>query len=515
MNFFLVVPARLDVPVISGVYPSGTVLMQPTNKFAFTASSAVATIPTNNIHLSLNGVDVTSSLVIAGTSTSKSVSYTGLKTDTTYTAVINVTDANGTSASTTVHFDTFNALFSWEAEDWDYSSGQYINNPILSSTPTSGSYFGVLGTQGIDENDIGHNGPELYRAGDYMATGLSGDKPREKFNTAQLTDPNIKDYIVGYFDSGEWVNYTRSFPAGTYNVYARLANGNSGTAAVYLDQVTSGQGTTSQGTLSLGSFQFPAQGWNTFSYVPLRDRFGNYAELTLNGAATFRAVAGGANMNFFMLTTPRNDLPRISNVYPDGTLELQATNTFRFTVSNPTVPIYSTNISLTLNGLDVTSQLTISGSVNSWNVSLPLALNVGRYAAAITVRDANTNVAATTIYFDTFNPTNFTWEAEDYDYNSGLYIDNPVPTSGAAANSYFGLDSAYGVDYYYETADPATPYTYYLRYSLGIDYCGDYPPLAKHVTARLTDPNVRDFNLAYWTSNSWANYHAHVSGRHV
>ena len=220
-----------------------------------------------------------------------------------------------------------------------------------------------------------------------------------------------------------------------------------------------------------------------------------------------------ANVNFLMLAAARNDLPRLSNVYPDGTLELQATNVFRFTASNPTVPIYSTNINLTLNGVDVTSQLTISGSVNSWNVSLPLALNVGRYAAAITVRDANTNVATTTIYFDTFNPTNFTWEAEDYDYNSGLFIDNPLPTSGAAANSYFGLDATFGVDYSYETSDPATPYNNYQRFSLGIDVCGDYPPLAKYVTARLTDPNVKDYNLAYWTSNSWANYtHTYPAG---
>jgi hypothetical protein len=41
------------------------------------------------------------------------------------------------------------------------------------------------------------------------------------------------------------------------------------------------------------------------------------------------------------------------------------------------------------------------------------------------------NVASTTIYFDTFNPT--TWEAEDYDYSSGLFIDNPFHLGAAAA----------------------------------------------------------------------------------
>jgi len=219
-----------------------------------------------------------------------------------------------------------------------------------------------------------------------------------------------------------------------------------------------------------------------------------------------------ANVNFLILAAPRNDLPRITQVYPDGTLLLQATNSFRFTASNPTVPIYSTNINLTLDGVDVTSQLTISGSPSSWNVSLPLALNVARYTAVITVQDANTNVASATIYFDTFQPTNFTWEAEDYDFNSGSFIDNPVPTSGTATNSYFVRLSTPGVDFFQDYYDPAAPLAYYYR-DLPIDVCGDYPPLASYVTAQLADPDVRDHNLAYWATNAWANYtHAYPAG---
>jgi hypothetical protein len=102
MNFFLIVPAQLDLPVIAN--PIRT-CSAGTNKLSFSVTSASATIPTDGIHLTLNGVDVTSSLVISGSSTSRSVSYTGLKTNTTYTAVINVTDANGSTANSTVRFD--------------------------------------------------------------------------------------------------------------------------------------------------------------------------------------------------------------------------------------------------------------------------------------------------------------------------------------------------------------------------------------------------------------------------
>ena len=414
MNFFLIVPAQLDLPVIANPYPN--MLLQVTNKFSFSVTSASATIPTNGIHLTLNGVDVTSSLVISGSSTSRSVSYTGLKTNVTYTAVINVTDANGSTATSTVRFDTFNALFVWEAEDWDYAGGQYV------SPWTPCAYAGLNGIEGTDFHDVNNQGNHPYRS-DAMSADGANDISRTAF-------AGTNDYAVGYFGVAEWVNHTRNYPAGTYNVYGRFAAGG-GTSYMSLSQVTSGA------AASLGTFTIAnTGGWSTYGYVPLRDSLGNLVELTIpsSGPLTMRLTHTGgadANVNFLMLAAPRNDLPRISNVYPDGTLELQATNVFRFTASNPTVPIYSTNISLTLNGVDVTSQLTISGSVNSWNVSLPLALNVGRYAAAITVRDANTNVATTTIYFDTFNPTNFTWEAEDYDFSSGLFIDNPVPTSGS------------------------------------------------------------------------------------
>ena len=115
----------------------------------------------------------------------------------------------------------------------------------------------------MDENETETDPANLYRAGDPMHAGPCGDVARQKFLDAKVGDPNVQDWQVGYFDAGEWVNYTRDFPVGTYNIYARLANGNGGTATVYLDKVTSGQTTASQGTVSLGSFQFPAQGWTT------------------------------------------------------------------------------------------------------------------------------------------------------------------------------------------------------------------------------------------------------------
>ena len=49
--------------------------------------------------------------------------------------------------------------------------------------------------------------------------------------------------------------------------------------------------------------------------------------------------------------------------------------------------------------------------------------------------------------FDTFSPNNFIVKAEEFDYNSGQFIDNPDYTAtNGDANSYFGLEGTEGID---------------------------------------------------------------------
>ncbi len=120
--------APIDPPVIANVYPNGTMLLQATNKLSFTAHSA-APINGSGVQVVLNGVDVSGSLAFAGSGTTNiSVSYTGLASNRLHTAVITVTDPVNLSTFTTVNFDTYAPLFTWEAEDYDYNYGQYINH---------------------------------------------------------------------------------------------------------------------------------------------------------------------------------------------------------------------------------------------------------------------------------------------------------------------------------------------------------------------------------------------------
>ncbi|MDB6068156.1 MAG: hypothetical protein JWR26_4364 [Pedosphaera sp.] len=519
-NFYMLVPANTNLPSITAVYPDGLVLFEPTNRFKFTVSSS-ATINTNSIQLTLNGTNVSSSLVFSGSTSSWNVSYTGLVPSQSYTAGITVTDGNGNTASSTVNFDTYNPTTVWEAEDFDFNGGQHIDNPVPTTGPAANSYFGLVGTMGVDEFNgnavppYAGASPNNYRASDPIATTLITDAARQNFLTA-----NAPDYNVGFLGGGFWENYTRTFPAGTYNIYTRAARGDPGAANINVDQITGGWGTTAQFMKRIGTFAVPGGlGWSAYRYVPLKDTFGNYANVTLGSTNTLRTTELlPVNINFYMLTAARTDLARIDNVYPDGTTLMQGgTNTFSFIASSPTYGIVTSNIVVTMNAVNVSSNLVFTGSSTNWNVSYPGLLPSRTYTAVITVTDTHTNVATTTVSFDTFNPGNFTWEAEDYDFTlnglSDQFIDNPVPTSTDAPNSYFNQVSTPGIDENYLLYTGG--HVYRPSDYIATEVTGD-GSRQRFLTAQLAslDPTIVDHDVYFWTNAAWINYtHTYPTGK--
>lgn len=511
--------APIDPPAIANVNPDGTRLLN-TNRLTFNATSATP-INASGIQVLVNGVDVSGSLTLADAGTPNvSVTYSGLQSNRVYAVTINVTDTANLTSFKNFTFDTFAPSFTWEAEDYDFTdgngSGQFINNPVLSSGPMAGSYYDQVGTEGIDYHDRGGNGDHHYRFLDRMATSTTGDIPRRNYVTA-----GVADYNIGWFDGAgfsgdnvginsyqesEWVNYTRTFASGVYHVYARIASGNGPTATVPLAQVLSGQGTTEQVTTNLGAFVFPANGWGSYAYVPLTDRFGNLVKVTLAGTQTLRVSAGsGANVNFFLLLPANSEQPLITDVYPEGRTLLQGTNQMRFTVSSAAHAIPQNNVTLTLNGV-ANPNLSFSGTTGSWNVSAPLATDVTNYTAVIQVTDDAGNTHATTLYFDTFSPASFLFEAEDWDFDNGQFINSPVITSVPQADSYFEKIGGTMDAFEGPTPPPATaPFRYRSLDALSTDVCTDTPTRAL-VAAQLTNPLAFNYNLAYWSSGSWANY---------
>ena len=152
------------------------------NGFNFNVSSpSGSTINNSGIHLSLNGVDVSGSLAISGSSSSRSVSYLGLQSNMTYNASISVTDVNNLSVSASTYFETTwvgipPILYLWEAEDFDFTNGMYLDFPDLcNASGDNNCYYGKVGTVSVDESGSGSGASHLYRPADEMNIDISGD----------------------------------------------------------------------------------------------------------------------------------------------------------------------------------------------------------------------------------------------------------------------------------------------------------------------------------------------------
>jgi hypothetical protein len=510
---------------INNVTPDdGTTLFNVTNKLSFAAVSPAAPINASGVSLVLNGVNVSSNLVITGSGSDNiSASYTNLALNRNYTGTITVTNTSGAVVTAPVRFDTFSSgYFTWEAEDFDFSGGQFIDNPVI-STNSASSYYNTVGISNIDEYAPNYSAtqPHTWRTNDAVATDLANDTTRPAFTAA-----GIPDYLVGYFNPGNWLNYTKTFPAGTYNIYARVANGNGGQANCQLAQVVTGRGTTTQTTTALGTFQFSARGWNAFDFVPLTDGSGNLVAVTLTGQETLRLTSGplggGVNVNFFMLAPGSNTPPAIVNVSPDGTQPFQNTNLMTFGISTSISTVSQGNIHVTLNGSDVSSQLAFSGSSTNWSVSLPVP-NQGLYTAVITATDAAGNSNTHQVSFDTFTQNNLMIEADEYDFNGGQYLPDPIietATNYIAPNSYYtwpdnansGNVAVYGVDYTTANTNAGELFLYRYDDAAGTELTSDFLRNKFYNTGQdssIGEPlgyTNNDFDVGWWNPGTWLNY---------
>lgn len=504
VNFVMLIPANTNLPTISGIYPNGTNMFQPASALTFTATSAAGvTINSAGISVKLTilnllgqttvtNITTANGLVVTGTATSRNVSAP-LTTNLIYTAVISVTDVNGSPASSTVSFDTLNPNYTWEAEDYDYGGGLTIPNPPVDA------FVGLAGVEGVDFHNIADPETFVYRpAGGGNGDQVDGDAPRLQYITS-----GSSDYNIGWYDNGEWDNYTRTYPAGLYNVYLRGANGGGGNGGATLALVTSGVGTSTQTTTNLGTFTLlPTGNWQGYSWTPLRDAGGNLVKFT-GGFKTLRATSlGGNNANFYAFFPANTNLPALNNIYPNGTTMFQATNKLVFGVLS-TTGVSTNSVVVTVNGVIVTN-LVFSGSLLNWNVSYPHLLPNTSYAVTISATDLNGNIAATSVSFDTFSSANYTWEAEDFDHDGGQFIDNPQ------TNAYLGLAAATDVDTHQINFNAAAPYLYRTN-SLGLP--GEGNGMATEINGDskreqylgVGNSNV-DYTVGYFSGGSWMNY---------
>jgi hypothetical protein len=507
-------------PTISSVFPDGTHQFQASTKLSFTASST-AGVTNVTVALTITSLKGTSfirnlssasGLTITGPATGESVSA-ALSSNTLYIAAVQVTDATGATVSTNITFDTIAPVYTWEAEDWDFTSNGVPN--LFIDNPQTNAYAGLATTV----EGTGNNGPGAYRpatnaAGTvvYPSTEGASDIPR-----LQFMGTGKSDYDVGWTAPGLFGNYTRNYPAGNYNLYARAAGGNGPKAQSGIVSVSSGAATIS----GSGPYKFgvKGRGWQNYDFMPVTDSTGTMIEIAFDGNPNTLQVAQGSdasdNMNFFMLmqadTNPPVAGPTYTNLYPDGTVQFQPADAFTFTaISGPGVSPSDIFVQLTatnLLGLGFVKQYTtangliVSGPSTNLSVSVPLTKNT-IYTAFIQAIDQNGNAGTTganPLAFDTINPV-YTWEAEDFNYGGGNFYDNPQ------TNAYALLDGTPGVDYNVDNPlSGSHSYRNNPNINNGIggpatEGSGDIPRVA------YTTSGLPDYDIGFNDPANWENY---------
>jgi len=509
-NFYLLVPVNTNAPVstvtITNVYPDGAWQFEATNALVFSAASPVGINPNYDVLVILTGTNLltgagsvttyttASGLVISGDSTATNITATvPLTSNSVYTAVIQVNDANGIPTSFTEKFDTITPAYTFEGEDFNYGGGNFFDNP------QTNAYYGY---DGVSEIDFNNNTAGISGNAGYNRLGLPGENANDVPRKTHVGD---QDYDLGNTSGGNWGDYSRTYPAGVYNLFVRYSSGNGGTTADAgnISLVTSDPTQSGQSIQQLGKYTTSGTGgWQTYTWAPVINAGGSLARLVADGTVkTLRLTFDGAghNVNYIMLLPANlsiNPPPYVSAFTPDGTGLFQLTNQLAF-IANSSVGLAKSNILVNLNGANV-SGLTISGSSTEWNVSYPVKTNT-LYTAIVTLTDTAGSTKYTNT-FNTFSANNYQWEAEDYDYTGGQYYDNPQ------VGSYAGLGATVNIDAL--EADPnAFGRGYNYRADNGVDFpdtqSGDLP------RAQFTAAGATDYSIGSFGAGSFANYTRH------
>ena len=484
VNYYLLMPANTNPPpiasiVFTNIYPDGVFQFQQTNTFSFTANSTNGIDP-SSIIVQLSGVNLlgqisgptilsgASGLTVTGSSTSYTVTF-ALATNAVYSVFIQALDLNGVPSTTTITFDTISSgYFTFEAEDWDFNGGQYVDNPqntgpnaISPLYPAANAYYLLDSVPEVDFHlvgGIGSGGGYAYR-GEIgpppILTALHTEGANDKQRTQYTNSLPGGDYDNGNANTGDWGSYTRHYPAGVWNIYMRAADGGGTGGRGSIAVVTNGYETSNMQLSSVGTFApAPATGnWQVYAWVPLLDTSGNLIKFdpsqyhhNPDGSITLRYTGGGGyNANFFMFVPADTTLPTVANLYPNGLVQFQNTNKLFFT-ANSSLGIRTNTIHLTLNGVDVSANLVFTGSSTSWNVSYPFLQSNTVYSAVISVQNTSGATYSQSYGFNTFNANYYQWESVDWNYTDtntaqpGLYFDNPQ------INDYFGKSYTVGID---------------------------------------------------------------------
>ncbi|MCL4177898.1 MAG: hypothetical protein KJ072_09150 [Verrucomicrobia bacterium] len=347
-----------------------------------------STLSRSGFTVVLNGVDITDSMTFTGNDGEafRTASYSGLQPSTQYTAVVTVTDSTGLTTEVISDFDTFIEAggLTIESEDYNDSGGMFFEDPAPGDT------FNFFGTVDVDYFDTTTDTAGTYRPLDTVDMDDGNDAPRAKF-------ASFADWQITEVETGEWLNYTRTFPATVFTPYLRAGAG--ADRQLRLDRVTGDRTQPNQTVKPLGLFQAAqTRTVNTYRYMPLTDAFGVARRVNLSGETTVRLtatdVANDVNHNFLYFADAggaASTLPWASAVSPaPAAVDVPADALVTVSLMDGQNAVTVAGIQMKFDGQDVTASLvkadTALGADASYN---PGGMSAGsNHAIELTYADS-------------------------------------------------------------------------------------------------------------------------------
>jgi hypothetical protein len=380
-NAVLIAPPQAgnSAPIISEVAPGNYAGFLPAGT---TVSFKVADdkpLPKDQVTLTINGEAPTlgTAEVTDITPDGSQVRYTltgGLEESKNYVLVLRAEDSEGLATTQTIYYDTFASTdLVVEAEDYNFYGGDYFDHPdpYYEGAWGDNSYSMRQGFEGIDFHDTRTtpSGDEtMYRAEDPVRMQHTLDVTRQKFVDAGGAAVGIYDYDVIDIAADEWMQYTRSFTPGNYEVYLRQALVNMADGESVLEEVTGDPRAEDAATAPLGTFFGRKTGFQ-YRNFPLTDGAQNKTVLELSGVTTLRLRQvtpdpedGGRYQNYLVFVrvpAPGVQRAAIVQLIPGPDAEVRTVEpAIEIEIANRDTSVKADTIQLELNGETVDAQVT-------------------------------------------------------------------------------------------------------------------------------------------------------------
>ncbi|MFM7099978.1 MAG: hypothetical protein ACKO3N_02280, partial [Verrucomicrobiota bacterium] len=262
------------------------------------------------------------------------------------------------------------------------------------------------------------------------------------------------NYKIGWVEGGSWQNYTRTIPAGWYNVYAALSfdGTDAGQLAGSLDLVTSNPRVANQTVQRIGSFNAPGSGgWGANNLVGMTDSTGNRGYWKApGGAVTLRFNLSSGDFDWFVLTRA-SDVPTIVQRATPGNGAIVAVGSpINIVLQDGSTAVQASQVKLRYEGADVTAQANPTKTGDTLTLAFNPAGQVAgtRYTYEVEYPSLGKTEKLTVTYWTTplGSPGMFLIEAEDFNFDGGQ-TKAAASTMPYTGNAYAGLNATAGVDF--------------------------------------------------------------------